>query len=101
MNFKLWLEFEEWVYESEKEKDKVKDIDSFIMEIHLSNGKNYSLEVWPIKYLDLQLKEIKESELKYLSMPDLIVDEMNREKIERYVKDIIANNELKNEWLEE
>ena len=97
--FRIWLEFEEW--ETDQKYDPFNDF--FNMTIEFDNGKKYHLNVWTIQYLktafEEQLSERGSIGGKYLVMPDLIVEKMERELLLDIVNDMITNNELSEEWL--
>jgi hypothetical protein len=96
--FDLWLEFEQWLpTESEAPED-----DYFNMQITLPNGTKYALNVWTFKAIGRIAKEHQETgaclQGSYLLPPDLFVERLDRELLERIVADLIAQGGLKDEW---
>lgn len=98
-DFRLWLEFEHW----QKSDDEQPDNDFFNMQIQLSSGESYALNVWTYKFLDTARAENRRTgeDLggKYLMAPDLFVEELDRKLMEEVVSDMIANSSLKGDWL--
>ena len=98
-DFTLWLEFEHW----QKSEDEQPENDFFNMQIQLSSGKSYALNVWTYNFLDTAREEHRKTgeELggRYLIAPDLFVEKLDRELMEEVVSDMIANRSLKDEWL--
>lgn len=97
IEFELWLEFEHWESgEGEPEGD------FFNMQIALSTGEKYALNVWTYDSIGKAVAEAKETgegmEGAYLFPPDLFVERMDRALLEEVVADLIDNDELKEEW---
>ncbi|MCX4024684.1 hypothetical protein H0A36_09720 [Endozoicomonas sp. SM1973] len=94
LDFELWLEFEEW-------NDEYNEVcEYFNMHVKLKNGNVYALNVWTKKVLEDSLQEdFEQSGLKYLLLPDLVVDKANRDYLEKVVFRLISNEEMKESWL--
>ncbi len=96
--FDLWLEFEQW---EAQEGDDPED-DFFNMLVTLSNGKKYALNAWTFNSLRGMVKDCQETgecmQGAYLLPPDLFVQRLDRDLIEKVVCDLIANDGLKGEW---
>src|SRR5882672_6947821 len=97
--FTLWLEFEQW--EPTEADDPENDF--FNMEIHLTTGETYTLNVWTFGFLDVarNVCETMGEHLKgkYLLAPDLFVERLDRKLMESIVADLIKDQSLKKEWL--
>jgi hypothetical protein len=96
--FKLWLEFEVW----EPKADDDPEDDFFNMQITLDDEKKYALNVWTFKYLLRAVQDCRESgeclHGSYLTPPDLFVQRLDRGLLEQVVAELIADDELKEEW---
>lgn len=91
--FKLWLEFEEvdpgnW------------DIENDFANIHvyLPDGRHYGINIWTFKFFETALKhEIKNGKNLnglYITLPDLFVRELTRECVELTINDLLNNGDL-------
>lgn len=97
-SFELWLEFEHWeAQESDDPEDEI-----FNMHVTLSSGKKYALNVWTYKSLWRMVKDCQETgecmRGAYLLPPDLFVQRLDRDLIEKIICDLITNDGLKEEW---
>ena len=96
--FRLWLEFEHWEF---REGDDPQD-DFFNMQVTLTCGKKYALNVWTFKYLPRAIQECRQTgehlHGSYLPPPDLFVERLDRALIEQVVADLVVNNGLRDEW---
>ena len=96
--FHLWLEFEHWL---PREGDDP-EMDFFNMQITLTGGMKYALNVWTFKFLPRAVEECRETgehlSGAYLPAPDLFVERLDRALIERVVADLIAQGGLRKEW---
>ena len=97
-SFDRWLEFEHW---ESQDADDPED-DSFNMQITLSCGRKYALNVWTDKSIRGMLEECNETGEclfgSYLVPPDLFVQRLDRSLVESVVADLIAHDGLKTEW---
>lgn len=98
-SFSLWLEFELW--DPAEIRDPADDF--FNMQIRLADGRRYALNVWTYDYLRRAVQECREdrSHLQgaYLIPPDLLVERLDRGRMEAIVAEMLANDELRAEWL--
>ena len=90
----VWLEFEEW---SEKQDDNPRD-EAFIMEIVLSDRRKFALNVWTYAHIETARSKpgLESSELhgKYVVGPDIFVEKMDRELLEKVAQDLLDTGEL-------
>ena len=93
IEFKLWLEFEEvdpghW------------NTDNEFANIHVDfpDGRHYGINVWTFKFLEASVKQDKErgDNLNglYQIPPDLFVNELTRECIEKTIADLLSKGDL-------
>jgi hypothetical protein len=72
------------------------------MQVTLSNGIKYALNVWAYKSLWRIVKDCQETgecmHGIYLAPPDLFVQRLDRTLIEKMIADLISKGELKEEW---
>jgi hypothetical protein len=98
-DFTLWLEFEIWQPQPEDDPED----DFFNMQIYLSTGEKYALNVWTFKrYEGIREQNRHSGEVlggKYLIPPDLLVQRLNRKLVEDIVADMLYTHSLKDEWL--
>ena len=98
--FELWLEYELW---ERQPSDDFTD-DFFNMQVQLADGRRYALNVWTFKFLQRArypwpyMEAVGEPE-EYLLPPDLFVERLDRKLLERTITRMLANNEMKAEWL--
>jgi hypothetical protein len=98
--FELWLEFEQW----EPKPDDDPTDDFFNMQVKLADGRRYALNVWTFKFLQKGRypwpyeEGVGEPE-EYLLPPDLFVERLDRGLLERVVRRMLAEDEMKPEWL--
>ncbi len=98
--FELWLEFEQW----ERMPDDDFTDEFFNMQVRLADGRRYALNVWTFKFLQRARhpwpyeEGVGEPE-EYLLPPDLFVERLDRKLLERVVSRMLANDEMKPEWL--
>ena len=95
--FELWLEFETW-------QDQFDRDDEFCnLQVTISDGSRYALNVWTYKFLSKAITDCKENGEglggKYLFPPDLFVERLDRELLEEVVSDLIACGQMKQDWL--
>lgn len=92
-DFKLWLEFEEVESGSW-------DTDNEFCNIHvdLPDGRHYGINVWTYKFLESSIKLDKKSGDKlnglYQIPPDLFVQELTRDCIEKTIEDLLKIGNL-------
>jgi hypothetical protein len=93
-DFRLWLEFEEWVA---KDGDDPED-DEFNMKVILDDGRTFALNVWTYQFLSRAIENARESGDclggSYLPPPDLFVQRLDRSLLEAVVSDMIARDLL-------
>lgn len=93
--FDLWLEFEHWL---PHEDDDPED-DFFNMQVTLTGGKRYALNVWTFKFMARAVQDCRNTGEclggAYLMPPDLFVERLDRGLIERVVADLIAHGSLR------
>ena len=95
--FDLWVEFEITSPWGELEHD------FFTMLITVEDGRRYALSVWTFAFLDRARSHAAEAGERlggrYLLAPDLLVERLDREHLERVTADLIASGGLRDEWL--
>jgi hypothetical protein len=98
--FELWLEFEH----CEPKLDEDPADDFFNMQVKLPDGRRYALNVWTFKFIQKArypwpyVEGVGEPE-EYLLPPDLFVERLDRDLLERVVKRMLVEGEMKPEWL--
>lgn len=94
--FKLWMESDEY------DESETKEDDEMNIQITLSNGKEYALNIWSYNAVDRIFEEFvseSEEELSYILPPDLFVKSLDRNTITRAVQALLKDDALKEEWL--
>ena len=91
--FKLWLEFEEVAIDNwDKENDFCN------IHVDLPDGRHYGLNVWTYKYLQTAIKTDFENTENlnglYQIPPDLFVQELTRDCIQKTIKDLLDRGDL-------
>lgn len=98
LTFTVWLEFEWW----QPQPDDDVHNNFFNMQIQVSNGKTYALNVWTFTYLTTARQNDEQSGEslagRYLVPPDLLVEKLDRPLLETIVIDLIQSNSLREEW---
>ena len=100
LKFDLWLEFEHW--QPEPNDDSTEDF--FNMLVTLPDGRRYALNVWTYKFIQKArypwpyVEAVGEPE-EYLLPPDLFVERLDRNLMERVVRQMLVKGEMKPEWL--
>lgn len=101
-NFSLWLEVE---CGEPLDQPANRPTQNFCnIKIWLDNNRTYALNVWTFDFLPLarypSYKVVPNVELeKYLLPPDLFVERLDRPTIEAVVRELLINDEMKDEWL--
>jgi hypothetical protein len=99
VSFDLWLEFEYWA----PQPDDDPEVNFFNMQIRLSSGEKYALNVWTYRFFALAVRDQQAAELptrrKYMLPPDLFVSRLDRRLIEDIAAELIRTQSLKAEWL--
>jgi hypothetical protein len=98
--FELWLEFEHWVPQPDDDPTD----DFFNMQVILPDGRRYGLNVRTYKFLrraryPWPYQEGVGAPEEYLLAPDLFVERLDRELLERVVRGMLVKKEMKPEWL--
>jgi hypothetical protein len=98
--FELWLEFEHT--EPPPGADPTDDFAN--VQVKLADGPKYALNVWTFKFLDRArfpwpYEETAGQPAEYVVAPDLFVENLDRPTLERVVTQLLANGEMKAEWL--
>jgi hypothetical protein len=92
--FDLWLEFDRWLPQEGRDLEE----NFFNQMVTLQSGKRYALNVWTFKYLSRAIHDCwNNGEClggAYLIPPDLFVERLDRNLIERVVADLIARGGL-------
>jgi hypothetical protein len=92
-DFKLWLEFEEvdpatWDTQN----------DFCNIQVYLPDGRHYGINVWTYQYLQTSIEQDKASGNNlngiYQIPPDLLVQELSRECLEKVIADILTIGDL-------
>ena len=101
-SFDLWLEFE---IGSPNEPANRPTENFCNIQVTLDDNRTYALNVWTFDFLPLArypwpYSVDTSAELsKYLLPPDLFVERLDRPTIEAVIRELLANNEMKSEWL--
>lgn len=85
MNFDLWLEFEEVDPNSWDVKNEFANI-----EVRLSDGKTYGINVWTFGFM----KQVLNEGSLFQIPPDLLVKELTRECIEKTISELLQKDSL-------
>jgi hypothetical protein len=97
--FELWLEFERW--EPKPGDDPADDFCN--VQVRLPDGRRYALNVWTFRFLHrarFDWPHDPDGEpAEYVVAPDLFVERLDRPLLERAVSAMLANGEMKVEWL--
>lgn len=102
MEFKLWLETElgdPGAPANQPQKNFCN------VQVSLADGREYALSVWTFDFLPLarlpcpyeENADAKPAE--FLLPPDLFVESLTRETMQRVFADLIARDEMRAEWL--
>ncbi len=99
-SFEIWLEFEE--YEGKPEYDPLDDF--FNMQVTLEDGRKYALNVWTFNFLQRArfpwpYESGKGEAKQYLLPPDLFVEKLDRNLIEKIIRNMLKDGEMNDEWL--
>lgn len=93
LNFDLWLEFEELDSNDWNQKEDICNI-----AIKLPDGRSYGINVWTFNFLSSiqKVNEKKGENLNgtYKCPPDLLVNELTRDCIEKVITDLLQKGEL-------
>ena len=88
-SFTLWLEFE--AYDETEERE--------YCNIQITVGETkYALNIWTYNFVVQQFRE-KNTTPKYEIAPDLIVDRITRENLQKIVSKMLEEDELRPEWV--
>ena len=101
--FELWMETE--IGES-FDQEANRPAENFCnISVTLDDGRRYALNVWTFDFLPLARLDwpydTKSGEVPslYVLPPDLFVDRLDRQTIEKIVSEMIARNEMQDKWL--
>ncbi|MCC6361680.1 MAG: hypothetical protein IT450_23330 [Phycisphaerales bacterium] len=99
-SFDLWLEFENWI----ADPDYDPEVDFANVIVTLPDRRRYALNVWTFKFLDRARYPwphnfTNDPQAEYLIAPDLFVARLDRALIERAVSDLLANGQMRADWL--
>jgi hypothetical protein len=101
-SFELWLETEF----GEVDAPANRLTQNFCnISVQLSDGRRYAMNVWTFDFLPLarypDFYEVMEGQelAKYVLPPDLFVERLDRSTIEAVITELLANNEMKSDWL--
>lgn len=93
IDFKLWLEFEEIDPDNWKKNNDFCNIG-----VELQDGRKYGINVWTYEFLKTAVEYDKRmgDNLNglYLLPPDLFVEELSRECIEKTIEDLLLVDDL-------
>jgi hypothetical protein len=97
--FELWLEWEWW---QPQPNDNPRS-DFFNMQITLSIGQRYALNVWTFAFWETARQHAptlgEQLAGRYPLLPDLFVEKLDRKLMEDIVTDLLRTNGLRHEWL--
>ena len=102
LKFELWLETEA----GDPSQPANRSHENFCnLTVKTSDGREFALNVWTFDFLPHARKPWpyghgKAGELaSYVFPPDLFVESLDRDLIERVVSDLLARGEMREEWL--
>ncbi|MFY0675612.1 MAG: hypothetical protein JXQ87_19640 [Bacteroidia bacterium] len=91
--FNVWLEFEEVDPNSWDIKNDFANI-----HVDLPDGRHYGLNIWTFKFLETAIEMNKKNGENlnglYQKPPDLFVEELTRDCIERTIEDLLEKGDL-------
>lgn len=98
--FELWLEFEH--VQPQPGDDPCNDFAN--IQVRLPDGRRYALNVWSFGFMrraryPWPYQEGAGEPAEYLLPPDLFVERLDRQTIERVVSKLVENDEMRSEWL--
>ncbi|MFL5339646.1 MAG: hypothetical protein ACJ8F7_05705 [Gemmataceae bacterium] len=98
--FNLWLEFEHT--DPPPGDDSTDDFAN--VQVRLPDGRAYALNVWTFKFLyrarfPWPYADTGGRPAEYVVAPDLFVERLDRPTLERVVRQLLADDKLKAEWL--
>jgi hypothetical protein len=98
--FDLWLEFEHT--EPPPGHDPTDDFAN--VQVRLPDGRRYALNVWTFRFLHRAwfpwpYEITADRPAEYVVAPDLFVEALDRPTLERVVRELLAQGEMKSEWL--
>lgn len=98
--FQLWLEFEHWIPSPDDDPDG----DFANIAVTLSDGRRYALTVWTFRFLERARRAWPDTDAsgpaaEYVVAPDLFVERLSRDVIDRAVCEMLAKGEMRDEWL--
>jgi hypothetical protein len=96
--FDLWLEFEH----TGPPRDSADDFAN--VQVWLPDGRKYALNVWTFQFLQRARfpwpsADTSGRPAEYVVAPDLFVERLDRPTLERVIRRLLANGEMKVEWL--
>jgi len=101
--FELWLETERG---EPLDQPANRPMENFcIIEVKLEDGRRYALNIWTFDFLLLARYpwpyeiDTSQAPAKYVFPPDLFVERLDRNTIEAIITELLAKNEMKEEWL--
>ncbi|WAS90369.1 hypothetical protein [Nannocystis punicea] len=95
-SFDLWLEFEHW--EPLPGDDPTDEFANVV--VLLPDGRRYALNVWTFQFIHrARLEDDPDVPAEYLLPPDLFVERLDRPTMERVVRQLLARDEMRAEWL--
>lgn len=93
IDFELWLEFEEIDPDNWRKKNDFCNIN-----VELRDGRKYGMNVWTYEFLKTAVEHDKRmgNNLNglYLLPPDLFVEELTRDCIEKTIQDLLLIDDL-------
>jgi hypothetical protein len=98
--FELWLELEHAM--PSPDDDPTDDFAN--VQVRLADGRTYALNVWTSKFLrrarfPWPCADTGGWPAEYVVAPDLFVERLDRPTLERVVRQLLADGEMKVEWL--
>ena len=98
--FDMWMEFE---HTEPPPGDDLTD-DFANVQVRLLDGRKYALNVWTFKFLHRArfpwpYADTAGQPAEYVVPPDLFVERLDRLTLERVVRQLLVNGEMKAEWL--
>jgi hypothetical protein len=98
--FALWLEFEHTT--PSPDDDPTDDFAN--VQVRLPDGRKYALNVWTFRFLHRArfpwpYEDTSGMPAEYVVAPDLFVERIDRPTLERVVTQLIARDELDEQWL--
>ena len=97
----LWIDIEE----GDQDQPANRQVQNFCNIAVEVDGTRYALNIWTFDFLPLARREwpydesAEQALASYLLPPDLFVERLDRPTIEAAIADLIANQQMRDEWI--